>query len=166
MSIYVHVRNLIHNPFPKLLTQCENALVFARHLALCELTGSSKPYNAGYVKGAAPHSTLVTSAVHHRNKHYPRVLAPDVQTSNPLRSVDLVSGERCEIHIKIVNIERNLADCLGSISMEYHTFLFTYFSDFGDRLNHADLIIGHHNCDQNCFIGDGILDIVRGDQPV
>src|SRR5262245_24830653 len=118
MPIHVHVRNLIHDPFSKLLAQRENPLVFGWHLCLRELAGLPQPDDTCYVQSPASHAPLVATAVHHRNEHHARVLAPDVQTSDTLRSVNFMSGEAGEIHIKIVNIERNISDCLCSIGME------------------------------------------------
>ena len=50
--------------------------------------------------------------------------------------------------------------------MEGHSTLTTDFPDFRDRLQHANLIVSRHNCDEDGLIADGMSKIVQVNQPI
>ena len=68
--------------------------------------------------------------------------------------------------LSLIDIDRNLADRLHAVGVEQDALLAADFPDLGDRLDHADFVIGVHDGDQDRLVGDRFAQHVEIDQPV
>ena len=50
-----------------------------------------------------------------------------------------------QVDVLLVHVDRNFADRLGRVGVEDHAALVTELADFGDRLQHADFVVGGHD---------------------
>src|SRR5262249_20015406 len=136
------------------------------HFSFCEFASLSKTDDASHVQRSTSHAAFVTAAVHHWNQNHAWILPSDVQPSNALRTVDLVSRERSQIDIQFADVEWNLTDRLRRVGVEKHALFFGNFPDFGYRLDNADFIVRHHYSYKDCLIGDCVFDVVGSDHSV
>ena len=120
----------------------------------------------GHVQRARAHAALVTAAVDQRREQHARIAAPHVERADALRSVHLVGGHRGQVDLQLVHVERNLADGLHGVGVEENALLLRDRADLGDRLNHADLVVGGHDRDEDRLVGDRVAEIVEIDQAV
>ncbi len=77
-----------------------------------------------------------------------------------------MGGEREQVDVLCLHIDRNIADCLHRISMEVYLVLPGDCTEFRDRFNRSDLIVGIHNRDQDCLVRDRLFQIRRINKPV
>src|SRR5713226_7236271 len=89
---------------------------------------------------------------------YPWVSAPDIEGTAALGAVELVSGERRQIDIHLVDVEGNLAQCLDGVGVEEHTALAAELADLFQRLQHADFVVRSHNADQDRLVREGFFE--------
>ncbi len=75
-------------------------------------------------------------------------------------------GDRHQVDVVLVHVDRNLADRLHAIGVEQDALLAADLADLGHRLNHADLVVGVHDGDENRLVGDRFPQHVEIDQPV
>ena len=71
--------------------------------------------------------------------------------------MELVSRERKHIYVIACNIDGDMAHSLNGISVKDYSLVTAYLTDFTDRLNRSDLVVGIHYCNQGCILADGIL---------
>ena len=84
----------------------------------------------------------------------------DEEGADALGTVELVPGKGEKIDIEIADVERDVADRLNGIRMKQDFPLPTESTDFVDWLKAANLVIGMHDGDEDCLIGDSGSDIV------
>ena len=75
-----------------------------------------------------------------------------------------MSGQRSDVHIHFIHIERDLAGRLNRVRVEKYASLPRDFPDFLHVLNNADLVVGRHDRDQNRLIRDRPFQIVQIDE--
>ena len=68
-------------------------------------------------------------------------------------------GEREHINVIACDIDRDMTHRLNGISVEDDSLVTAYLTDFTDRLNRSDLVVGIHYCNQGCILADGILNL-------
>ena len=56
-----------------------------------------------------------------------------------------MAADRHEVDIKLIDINRNLADGLGRVGVEEYFLVPAYLSDFLDGLNHTDFVVDHYH---------------------
>ena len=88
----------------------------------------------------------------------------DIERTDPLRRVDLVTRDGEKVHAELVDIGPYLADRLSSVRMQGNVLLAGDLRDFGDRLDRADLVVRVHDADQKCVLGDRLADVVGIDK--
>ncbi len=95
-------------------------------------------------------------------------LAPHIQRADALGAVHLVRRERRQIHAGGLDVERHLADALHRVGVEQRQLVLALdqLADGGDVLDHADLVVGQHDRDQQRLVGDGGLELAEVDAPV
>jgi hypothetical protein len=71
-----------------------------------------------------------------------------------------------EIDFEIGDAHRHLADCLHRVGVEEDPFLFRDRADLRDRLQHADLVVGGHDRDEDRLVGDRVAQLVEADAAV
>jgi hypothetical protein len=82
---------------------------------------------------------LVSRAVDQRVEPRTR---PDVESADALRGMELVSGHGQQVHIELVDVDRDLAHRLRRIGMAGDPILARNGGDVDDRLERADLVVG------------------------
>ena len=120
----------------------------------------------GVFRRAGSHAALVTAAIHLGGELDARIPAADIQSADSLRAVDLVRRDRHQVDVVLDHIDGNLAERLHAIGVEQHAALVADLADLGDRLDHADFIVGVHDADQDRLVGDGIAKLIEIDQAV
>ena len=123
--------------------------VFARNL--CRF---AKADDAGHIQRSGSHAALMSAAIDDRRQQDARIAAPDIQSAHALRAVHFVSGQRSDVHIHFVHVERNLSGRLNRIGVEQHAALARDLPDFLDVLNDADFVVGRHDGDQDRLVRD------------
>ena len=106
------------------------------------------------------------AAIDLRGQLHPGIAPAHVQRAHALRSVHLVRADRKNIDIVAVHIHRNLAHGLRRVGMEQHPALPSHLSDLRNRLQHANLIVGVHDADQDGLVGHRRAKLIQIDQPV
>ena len=86
--------------------------------------------------------------------------------AHALRSVNLVRRDRRQIDVVLNHVERNLADRLHRVGVEQHAALMAQRADFADRLQHANLVVGGHDRDQDRLVIHGALQVVEIDPAI
>src|SRR5258706_7591400 len=128
----------------QLVAQGANALALGRHL---ELRQPERFAHADdLVRGERPRAepALVAAAVDLRLDAHARLPA-DVLRADALRAVDLVRGHGQQIHLQLLQIDRDLPRGLHRVAVENDAFRAADLADLGDRLDHADLLVHHHH---------------------
>ena len=106
------------------------------------------------------------AAVHLSGDLHARALAANIQRAHALRPVHLVAAERHQVDVVLDHVDRNLADGLRRVGVQQHALRLRDLADLGDRLQHADFVVGVHDADQDRLVGDGRLQLVEIDQAV
>ena len=84
----------------------------------------------------------------------------DVEESDALRAVQLVSAGAEHVDVILVYIDRQLAVCLHGIGVEQNAMLLCDLSDLFDRLNRSDLIVCKHHRNQDRIRADRSFQLV------
>ena len=90
----------------------------------------------------------------------------DVEETDSLRSVDLMSTGAEHINVKLIYIDRDLSECLNSVCMEQDSMLMCDLSDLFQRLKSTDLIVCSHNRDQDGLRCNGFLKLIQINESV
>ena len=75
-----------------------------------------------------------------------------------------MGGQRCDVHIHFVHIERDLPGRLNRVRVKKYAPLPRDFPDFLHVLNNANLVVGRHDGDQDRFVRDRPFQIVEVDE--
>src|SRR5665213_1171134 len=161
MTVDVNFVEPLENACLELRPQIKQAMVLLSHFSLSNLAGLAETDDTGDVQRARTHSALMAAAVHLRRKPYARTLGTDVNCTDPLGSVNFVRAHREQIDTIAIDINRNFANGLDSVAMEYDALFLGDTTDFGHRMNRADLVVGIHQRDQNGLVGNRRADCVR-----
>src|SRR5260370_187321 len=92
------------------------ARTFVRHLFLCDFAGLAEANDVGHVQRAGTHAALVTAAINDGGKLHARIAAADVQSADPLGSINLVSADGQQVDIVFLDVDRK-----DKIRSEEHT---------------------------------------------
>ena len=109
--------------------------------------GAAEPDAERRRQGARAQAALLPAAVDQRQQPHPRP-APDIERADALRPVDLVAGDRQQVDLHRLDIERDLAEGLRRIGVEQHAAGAAQRADLGERLDDADLVMRRHDRDQ------------------
>ena len=151
---------------PQLVPQIPHADHFLRHLALCDSTGVAQTHDAGHVQSPRAHASFVSAAIHLRGDLHTRILAPHIQSAHTLGAIEFVRGDRHDVDVIGIHVDRHFADRLHAIGVEQNAALAADLADLRHRLNHADFVVGVHDGDQNRFVRNGLAQHVQIDQAV
>src|SRR5258707_14120701 len=89
-----------------------------------------------------------------------------VERAYALRAVDLVRGHRKQIHFQLREVDLDLARGLHRVAVEDDAFRTADLADLGDRLDHADLVVHHHDRDDDGVGPDRRLELLQVDDAV
>ncbi len=93
-------------------------------------------------------------------------LAPDIERAHALRPVDLVAGDRQQVDVHRIDVERDLADRLRRVGVEVDLALAADLADLGQRLDHADLVVHRHHRHDAGVRADRGLQLLEVDEAV
>src|SRR5687767_2248848 len=109
-------------------------------------------------------AVLLSATQQHRLKLESRT---NVKTTDSFGTVKLVGRKREQIHILpfALEIDGNLADCLGGVGVEEssRTPLTNQSPDFRDGFQHARFVIGGHDGNQSGIFFQGIAQSIQPD---
>src|SRR5581483_3701103 len=108
----------------------------------------------------------MSAAIDDGGNLHARILAAHVERAYTFRSVNLVTGNGGEIDVVFDHIHGNLTDGLNRVGVEQHPTLVTELADLPPGLQHANLVVGRHDGDENRLVVDGALQVVKIDQPI
>ena len=74
-------------------------------------------------------------------------------------------GERQQVHLQRGDVERDLPCRLGRIGVEDDAALARDRADFGERLQHPDLVVGRHHRHQDGAVGQHRPEFIEIDEP-
>ena len=106
------------------------------------------------------------AAIDNGGNLYPGILSPHVQGADTLWPVHFVRRDGHQVDIHLVHVDRNLADCLGSVGVEDHAALATELPDFRDRLYYTNFVVGGHDRHQDGLVIHDALEFFEIDQAV
>src|SRR5688500_10442521 len=113
MPVQVNLAEGVLDAGPHPLAVGDEAMTFALHLALGDLTRLPEADDAGDVERPTAHPALMAAAVHLRRQLDPRVPPPHVKRADTLRTVNLVAGDRRQVDVHRLYIERHLPEALN-----------------------------------------------------
>src|SRR5260370_29608470 len=134
---------------PQPIAQSTEPLRFFGHLLLSKLAGLAQSDDAGDVERAGTHTALVAAAIDDGGKLYTRGAPPNVQRAYTLWSVDLLRGKVRQVDIVLLHLHRDLADRLHAIHSQDDAVFLGALADLRHRIDHANLVVGGHDGDQN-----------------
>lgn len=121
-------------------------------LAVCNAQRSGKSHDAGYIFGACAFASLLCAAV---NQIVQRNPSAAVEGAYSLRSVEFVSGQGEHINIHFFYVDFYVSDRLYGIGVEQNACLAADGSDFFDRVDGSDFVVGKHDGNQSGLGADG-----------
>ena len=125
--------------------------VVSLDVSSCQLDGFTKPYNTGNILCSCPAPTFLAAAV---DEVVDFGTFPDIEGADTLGAVELVGREGEEIDVLGFHVHRDVPDYLHSISMERDFVLPCNRTQFRDRLDGTDLVVGVHDADQDRLVCD------------
>src|SRR6266704_2979355 len=147
------------------VAQAPDALALGRHLELRDAEGLAHADDLVGRERPRAQAPLVAAAVDLRLDAHAG-FSPHVQSAYSLRSVDLVRGHRQEIHLQLLQVDRDLARGLHCVTVEDDALRAADLADLGDRLDHADLVVHHHHRRENGVGAQRRLELLQIEQPV
>ncbi len=94
------------------------------------------------------------------------IAAADVQRAYTLGSINFVASDGQKIDVVLLHVHGNFADSLDAVYREENAVFLGDFADFRDRIDHANLVVGVHDSDENRFRRDGFAYIFRIDAAI
>src|SRR5258708_11562885 len=106
------------------------------------------------------------AAIHLSGQLHARAIAANIQGATTLGSVNLVPGDGHQVDVVLDHVHRNFTNRLHAVGVEQHAFALGQLADLGDRLQHADFVVGVHDADQDGLVRDGFSQHFEIDQTV
>ena len=125
-----------------------------------------KPTMSGDVQRARAHAALVAAAVDHAASRRTRGLRRTYSAPTPLGPYILCADIAHQVDARALTSKGILPSALHRVAVEEHARSLAHRADLGDRLDHADLVVGGHDRDEDRLVGDGRLAVVQIDQAV
>src|SRR5579862_3826984 len=102
----------------------------------------------------------MTPTVDNWRQFHTRQRSATVERANALRPVKLMGRKRHNINVERSHIDWNMADCMCGVRVEHNVALMGDTTNLLHVSNRANLIVRHHDRDQNGTWCDGTLDIL------
>src|SRR5690606_24549911 len=96
-----------------------------------------------------------------RSKAHARPTSAHPQRTDALSGGRLKAADRAMINPHRVVIYRHLAESLRRIGMEQNPTLLTELSNLGNRLHRPNLVVGHHNGNENGLVVHRLGNLLR-----
>src|SRR6267154_4339580 len=148
------------------VTQRAHLLGLLWHFLLGQFAGLAEADDAGDVQRAGTHTALVAAAIDNGGKLNARVATANIEGTDAFGSVDLVAGDREQVDVVLLDVDWNFANSLHTIDSENNAVFLGNLADFRHRIDDANLIVGIHDGDKNCFRRNGFTHIFRVDAAI
>ena len=146
----VGVRNVLHDALYQLVGQLLNVAHLLVQTFNSFLHRCCQTNEACGVLGAGNQAALLTAAVYQRLKGDALL---HIQNAGAARTAELMAGQGQHIDAHFLHVDVHVADCLNRVGVELSANRMCQLSDFLDRLNGADLVVGRHNGNQCGVLG-------------
>src|SRR5580704_2876134 len=136
------------------------------HFLLTEFTGFAQADDARHVERPGTHAALVAAAIDDGRELHARVAAANIQRANALGTVNFVAADGQQVDIVFLHVHRDFADGLHAVNGKENAVFLGDFADFGDGIDHANLIVGVHYGDQDGGRPNGSFQIIQADAAI
>src|SRR5208282_1379452 len=106
------------------------------------------------------------AAIDHGRQFHSRILPADIKRTDAFGPVKLVGSYGGEVDVLFLDVHWNFSYRLDRVGVEQDAALAADGADLGDGLQHADLVVGEHDRDQDGLVVERALQVVEIDQPV
>ena len=130
-----------------------------------EFDGPGQADDARHVERAAAEAAFLAAAVDQRLQADARLAAADVKAADALGTVHLVGGETQQIDLERSDVDRHFAHGLGGVAVQQHAAAAAELPDLGQRLDHADLVVGQHDGHEDRVAADRLGQSVDPSSP-
>src|SRR6266853_2909655 len=148
------------------VTQRAHLLGLLRHFLLGQFAGLAEADDAGDIQRAGTHTALVTAAIDNGGKLNAWVATTNVERTDTFGSIDLVAGYREQVNVVLLDVDWNFADRLHTIDGEDNAVFLGNLADFRHGIDDANLVVGIHDGDKNCFRRNGFTHVFRVDAAI
>src|SRR6266853_209685 len=148
------------------VTQRAHLLGLLGHFLLGQFAGLAEADDSGDIERAGTHTALVTAAIDNGRELNARVATANVKGADAFGSIDLVAGYREQVDVVLLDVDWNLANGLHTIDGEDDAVFLGNLADFRHRIDDANLIVGIHDGDKNCFRRNRFTHIFRVDAAI
>src|SRR5260370_39959811 len=157
-GVYARLGNAVQETLLQAVAEGRDALgVFDERLA-SDFSGLAEAHNAGDVFRAGTKAALVMTAV---KKLAQTCSATNVQSADALGRIQFMSGNREQIDLELVDVDRDFSRGLHGVSVEVDVGFLGEVADLFERLDGAELVVGVHDGDENGFGPDGATQLLH-----
>ena len=128
-----------------------------------EFHGFAEPYNRRNVFCPGPQAPFMPRPVQNRVQ---RDSCSNIQGTDAFWRINLVSGDRHQIHADLIHLGRNLSHRLGSIRMKQDVLPSANLTDFRDRLKCSNLVIRVHDAHEDGGVTHGLRHTLSRHNPI
>src|SRR5574341_2028087 len=166
LDVPVHIRFLdALDALEQPVAQGADALVLGGHFELGEARGFAEADDLVRRERSGAEAALVPAAMDLRFEPH-AWLAANVERADALRAIHLVRRDRQQIGLQLLRVDLDFAAGLHGVAVKNDSLRATNVGDFPHRLDHADLVVHHHDRDEDRVRADGGLDLVEADDAV
>src|SRR6267378_1614304 len=148
------------------VTQRAHLLGLLGHFLLGQFAGLAEADDAGDIQRAGTHTALVAAAIDNGGKLNARVATANIEGTDAFGSIDLVAGDGEQVDIVLLDVDWNFANRLHTIDSEDDAVFLGNLADFRHGIDDANLVVGIHDGDENCFRRDGFTHVFRVDAAI
>jgi hypothetical protein len=158
-----YVLALLLDPLLQPLGEVRDPLVVGVKLLLGDPACLTNADGQGWRESATSQTPFLSPTTHLcLNSH--SGTAPNVDRANSLRAVNLVAADRHHVDVHFVDVDGDLSHRLSGIGVEKYLVLSTDFSDFGNRLINANLVVDSHHRHHAGIGTNGSLEVVEANE--
>ena len=158
MTIQTAMRNTFQNTIDEFISQGCQAFCHCFHFLTSNFCSLAHAHDTGNIFCAGTLFFLLGTAEDQRRNR--RAFA-DVDGTDAFGSTQLMTAHGKQVNVHAVHINRHVTNCLYGVCMEQDAMFSGNFTDFPDKLDRTDLIIGKHYGDQNRFRANGLFHFFR-----
>ena len=148
------------------IAEPSQAAFFGLDLLSGDLESAGESHCAGKVGGSGAQPALVPASADRRLEPYRWFCAANVEPTDALGCIQLVTGKGEKIDLEHMDIDRQLANPLGRITVKQCTPPASHPCGVTNRLHRTGFVVGEHQADQHRICAEGLVELVESDAPV
>ncbi len=160
LKVHVLVTQGLHNLLLEVVVAFTQLLLLLRGVQFNRL---GKGRNGGNILGAGPPLGFLVTTLDETWEADP--ITP-VQETDHLGTIELVRRRRQHVNVVALDVDRQEAIGLNCVGVEPGLVILQDFTDLVNWHPTADLIVPHHDRDQDRVVSQGLLEVVQGDLPI